>query len=320
MSSEKRRVLEKILKHYDISFVNQTSNATNITCPYCKDASYHCGIFHNDYGFSCWKCKSTGYLFDLLSMIVGLSYDQYISVINDFSRLEDIEDPVDFIEKLISGSEEDEDEERHRKRVVDWPPKGTVSITYFENSSNDPMSRLVRSFVERRDLSFDLCKKYQVRIGLIGRWTMRFIVPVFEEGRVVAYQGRDITKGKLKTKYLSCGDMSNYLFNIDLIKRDEQIAIVEGVFDCWHTPNSVATFGTNLSDTQIYKLSKLCPSEIVLAWDIGEDGSDAFWPSRRVIEKLAILFGEKVKSLSFPKGEDPGSLGYDEMKRLLATA
>ncbi len=307
-----RKILEEALTSCGIGYNNQTTNAVNICCPFCNDEGYHCGVFLDNLNYHCWKCHSVGSLYELLRVVLRISYKDYLELFQSvygeitdetiIERLKKVLNPE--VEKQLKGTKE-----------VKWPPPNTVSI---EKMGSDIV---VTNFLTKRNLELGFCIEKGVRIGLIGRLMNYFVVPVIEGGQVVAYQGRSMLLTAKRRKYMSEGMMGDFLYNYDEIIPDSPVAIVEGIFDCWSTRNSVASFGTNLSDTQIYKLAKLKFSEIILAWDIGNDGSDAFWVSRKVVERLRTIFGaDKVKSISLPAGEDPASLGFHNMEIVLKNA
>ena len=176
---------------------------------------------------------------------------------------------------------------------------------------------LVIQFLAKRKMSYDFCKKMSIHIGVTGRYTNRFLIPIFYEGRVVAYQGRDMT-GKHKAKYLTEGDVSYFLYNYDKVDFSRPVAITEGVISSWAIDNSVASFTTALSDEQVKLMKQKNPPMWVLCWDIGADGSDAFWKGRKEVKNLAGLLGsDKVAYIELPHGHDPDSLGKIRMAELL---
>jgi len=114
----------------------------------------------------------------------------------------------------------------------------------------------------------------------------RLIIPYFKNGKLIYYQGRDITN-KSKLKYLSPDvPKNNILFNIDQLYRntDDPMYVVEGAMDAIHL-SGVATMGNELSSAQIEMLSqsrrrkilvpdfkgdsnKLCEKFIDLGWEV----------------------------------------------------
>lgn len=311
MSGSNRERLERILRYLQISFQTPTRNALNIDCPFCSDDGGHCGIFcdTSEFNFTCWKCKSSGNLFTLLNEITQLSFREFQELMNS-NRSLDERSPLMQIQSVIGH----DDATAQEAREVGWPPKGSVSIEKLQKDSQ------VRSFLKVRELALDWCKEAGVRIGVIGRYTGRFIIPICYRGAVVAYQARAMSN-RLYPKYLTEGDVSYFLYNLDNIDPAKPIAITEGIFDAWTIGNNaISSFSAALSDHQISLMRQINPPYWILCWDIGEDGSDAFWKGREVAQNLAGLFGSgKITYLELPPGEDPSSLGRSRMQELLAS-
>lgn len=104
--------------------------------------------------------------------------------------------------------------------------------------------------VKWNDYPFMLSKKTLHPID--KRWYGRLIIPVFKDGKLVFWQGRDLTD-TMQKKYLSIdADRNKVLYGYDQILKhsDEPLYIMEGWFDA-HAVNGVATFGNKLTPEQI---------------------------------------------------------------------
>jgi hypothetical protein len=124
--------------------------------------------------------------------------------------------------------------------------------------------------------------------------------------------------GLSANKYLTEGDVSNYLYGWDDVDESKPIGIAEGVISSWRIDNAICSFSAALGDKQLLLMSKKNPPYWVLCWDMGDDGSDKYWEGTRVARKLAEYFGRgKVKYVTMPKGEDPDSMGVARMRALL---
>lgn len=298
-----RERLEQIFRDLQISYSRQTADAVNICCPYCNDENYHCGIFTDKLNFTCWKCKSGGSLFQLLNLLIGIDWNEYQNLFEGLTNFSD--KPVsEQIKELISHPIEMTET---RNNVV-WPPRFSVPIAKLPNDV------VIQRFLKEKRLSLEFCSYNDVYVGVADRYLRYFIVPVYSRNHVVAFQGRDMI-GTRPAKYLSYGNMSDFLFGYDDLKANEPVMLVEGIFDCWHAPNAVATFGTSLSSAQLRMLVEFQPIEIIVAWDIGEDGSDAYWKGRKLADELQPLF-PKVSYITLPRGKDPGNLGIIKMRKL----
>jgi len=305
-----REELIRILNYYDISYNVQTRNAINITCPFCDDEENHLGIFVDNLRYTCWHCKQSGTLYDLLHELYSVTYQEYVALL-DHELPTEHKSALSQIKEILGQN----DEEQNSPGDVKWPPEGTVPISKMRNDL------LTLDFLKGRRLKQEFCEEKGVQIGVVGRYTGRFIIPVHNEGRVVAYQARDMT-GQFDARYLTEGEVSYYLYNFDNADPNLPIPITEGVISSWFTDyNAVASFTTALSPHQINLMLSKNPPCWILCWDIGEDGSDAFWKARPVMQNLSGQFGPgKVKYVTLPPKKDPADLGWHEMQYLLQKA
>lgn len=83
----------------------------------------------------------------------------------------------------------------------------------------------------------------------------RILAPVYYQGKLVTYQGRDIT-GKSLSKYKNCPKeksiltLHETLYGIDQVPGDA-VVVVEGITDVWRLgPGAVSTFGVDWSRQQ----------------------------------------------------------------------
>jgi DNA primase len=130
------------------------------------------------------------------------------------------------------------------------------------------------------------------------------------DGKIVSYQGADMT-GKAHLKYkMSSNEINSYLYGYDDIQPNSDIVLVEGVFDAWRLhENTLATFGTHLTKKQLALLVSLKPKNIILCWD-----GDAYFKSRKIRIQLEERVEARVYCIPLPKNEDPDS--YDRNKTL----
>lgn len=141
----------------------------------------------------------------------------------------------------------------------------------------------------------------------LGEWAHHLVYPIRQKGKIVGFQGRDMT-GRATTKYHTFhgSPLHECLYHSDVVKPGGCVVLVEGVFDVWRLGDgTVASFGTALSDVQRDKLFAMMPAEVVIAWD-----ADAYSQAKSLAQSLADRI--RVKALRLPRGTDPDELG---MKR-----
>lgn len=312
MYEENREKAERLLDYLEIHYEKITRNALNVTCPFCDDNDTHCGIYLDRLSFSCWKCKASGSLFDLVNEAVGIAYTTYKDIIGTDFQPQD-KDTASVIADIISKPSEIE--EGSARGDVVWPPAGTVPIHLMADDAQVVAFIALRGFANLYShlSGMELAKSKGVYIGVVGRYSGRFVVPIYYQGKVVAYQARDMS-GRAKAKYLTEGDVSYFLYNLDSVDQKHPVAITEGIFDTWAVEaagiNSVSSFSAALSDQQMVLMLAKDPPYWILCWDMGADGSDAFWKGRVVAKNLASQFGPgKMRAVALPAGEDMSSLG-----------
>ena len=102
----------------------------------------------------------------------------------------------------------------------------------------------------------------------------RVYIPVYENGELVNYVGRDLTgTAYLKYKYCKGVKTSHYLFGWDTAKYWTKLSLVENTFvSIWLRDAEFSTnFGSSLSDTQMTKIQQGPRKSVALIWDEGAE-------------------------------------------------
>lgn len=295
-----QRQIGRILRHLGIEFDQQTTSAYNVDCPFCQDNGKHCGIFFDNMATSCWHCKEKSTFFRILQAYVGLTLDEYKELME--SETEPSDRPaLEEIESILRGDDENVD---HVKEVT-WPPEGCAPIVKAVDMGRVP------SFMERRRLDLDECLDRDVHIGLVGKFTGRFVMPVLFKGKVVAFQARAMDDN-LEPRYHTEGDISRYVYGIDDMVDGEPGVVVEGIFDSWRVGhNCVSVFTKSISPEQFLLLREKKPSEWIFVFD-----PDAFWDARTEGGEASAILGD-ISIAKLPAGKDPDDFDQMELHRLL---
>jgi len=319
MSDSNREKLKNVLKYLDVNYVEKTRNSLNISCPFCPhDEKNHLGIFLDNFRFSCWKCKTSGTLYDLLHELCNISWGEFKSLLmTDRPSDDDGKTALQLIDEIIKMSNQITAATPVNK--VEYPPKGSIPIDKWSEDLT------VQAFIQERNLSqidprltgLGFALSQNVYIGVAGRYTGRFIIPIYFEGAIAAYQARDMT-GRAEARYFTEGEVSLLLYNYDGVDLTKPVAITEGIIDSWFTPNSVSTFSSAFSPEQKALMLAMDPPYWILCWDMGVDGSDAYWKGRREAQDLAGTLGPgKIRYVNLPPGQDPAKLGRVNMERII---
>jgi hypothetical protein len=153
-------------------------------------------------------------------------------------------------------------------------PDHFYSLSEVEESGNeDKWAEVAKAYLESRRidytqypfyLSTGIPTKYlgpesqkAVFIRQAQKWTKRIIIPIYKDGKLVFYQGRDMT-GKALKKYESPSiSKDRVIFGFDqlFVDDDRPLYVMEGFFDAFPI-NGVALLGNELTEPQINWLNK----------------------------------------------------------------
>lgn len=139
--------------------------------------------------------------------------------------------------------------------------------------ADDDISYVAKEHLKSRGISF---KEYDFYTGQLTtaaasrRWACRLIIPIYKDGNIVYYQGRDLTD-LAQRKYLSPDlDRSRVIYGYEHLftNIDEPLYITEGWFDAFHL-NGVAVFGSKMYDEQIAWLNSSPRKKVVIPDQFG---------------------------------------------------
>jgi len=304
MESNKQKIIN-ILKHFEIEYWTHGNNVSvgsvNVQCPFCSDTSNHCGVFQDTMLFNCWRCSTRGSFEYLLSELTHFSEAECTKIVEDFdsvfrestiNQIRDIFNKEEAIRKCI-GVE-----------VVDLPE-------FFEKITLDIKFPLLFNYLKRRCISLDIVIKARCGICRVGDYANRMIIPIFLGDAVVAYQAADLT-GRAEVKYRTGPKdihINDYLYNYDYISK--KMRVVEGILDAWAMgEDTVATFGTHVTERQRQLILNKDLDELIFAWDGG-----TWFDARRESEFFAP-FIETIKIVELPGDRDPDEIGREVVLEL----
>ena len=109
------------------------------------------------------------------------------------------------------------------KKIPSVPPLTKLSHTH-------------KKYLHKRGFPLEIIEQRKLKAS-----RFRLFIPIRDEDyKILGYVARDVTD-KAKEPYKNYGDIKKYLYGIELINHSS-IIVVEGVFDSWKIPGSVATF------------------------------------------------------------------------------
>lgn len=240
-----------------------------IDCPWCGPgkSGFHLGFNFESGACHCWKCGKR----PLWDVIVELTGEHPRKVIDSYGIL-----PRRYeVWRRKHAEVEIEVPRRYR------PPEGltdlnTPAIKYLMNRAFDP---------------YKLAKQWGIKsTPKFGNLAWRIFIPIYSPDglKPVSFTTRAIGESKVKYKSASPDQeampLRNTLYGEWLIPSHKHVVVCEGPMDVWRWgQGAVATYGVNLSECQLMRLSRYrC---VTLAFDPDEAGRKA---SMSLAETLSL--------------------------------
>lgn len=266
----------------------------NMNCPWCEDHGMHLG-FNTDYGiFSCWRCGRHP-VYSTLRKLTGLEYDE--------------------VKKAVLASYESPQKNAQGEGKQDWmdmPPEfrhlGIRHKKYLLGRNINPNFAASAWGAKGVD-----CQKYGRGIAL----------PVFFKTRMRSWTIRSILADG--PRYMSCPrdeegmPIRSLLYGYDLA-RGRSALLVEGPFDAMrYGPGAVASFGKNVTDSQISLLSGyrnvfICLDSRVNGYGVEEERR-AQEAAERVADTLSVVCNVWIINHF---RQDVADMGDDQIMRIRA--
>ena len=288
--------VEKFLEVYKIPSSTSGKNAQpgwiQVCCPIpgCHDESNHGGLNISSGYYNCWICGRHP-MTEVIRNLVGIEPSEAYRIFKEFQ-----------------GSVQTENEPIKRKpraKICKWP-----------SGCDDMTERHLEYLADRRFNPFRLQDTWKLMgTGPTGPYKFRIIAPIFVDGVMISYQGRDITDRQV-LRYKACPiekeviHHKHTLYGLDYITGSKAV-IVEGVTDVWKLgPGAVATFGTEYSIKQILKLVEKGITTVQIIFD--EDAEDN-------ADKLAYDLGAVgiYSEIIDLEGGDPGDLSVEDAEEIM---
>lgn len=273
-------------------------------CPYChwKRQSFY---LNTEKGvFKCHYCGEHGWGVQVVADVLRISTAEAIDRIIDLRASVYEDDPYEADEVELAEPEPEP------------PPVIEIPAEFHVLANNKSIvARPYMKYALTR-MTEDQIERYGVGYCATGRYAERIVVPVTYTGRLVTFVARAIRRDSWKkVDTPPDNEQYSYLFNLERVWGRKRIIITEGVFDALALDDqAVATFGKKVTDTQTILLLNAGCTELVIAWD-----ADAQMDIWNAYLRLSQRF-DRVVAIELPEGEDPASLGREEMLRLASEA
>lgn len=267
----------------------------NVDCPFCADKKKHLGWDIRGQRWNCWKCGSHN-VNDTLTELLNAAYYELDAVKRRYA--------------LRPGALADNGDEaivRPAEIVVPGhSPLGLVHESYLIGRNYDP-DKLQRVWELRGTAHVDR-----------GTNKFRIVCPIYYDGHIVSWQGRDIT-GRSPLRWKSCPAelelrAHKHCLGGEQLVPGDSVAVVEGFTDAWRLgPGAVATFGTAYLTEQVNLLRRYRHRFIVL--DSENKDPNAGLQADKLAAMLSAFPGETI--MVELDGGDPGDLAQAEADYLM---
>lgn len=283
--------LPALLDAHGVEYEEGSGSWLNCACPICYKNDGHFGLGWNTESgvFSCFSCGKMDRL-ETIALLIGETPSRTLVELRKYETDINPYPTADRRSRGVLGGV-----------TTLKMPFGTASMTarhknYLRERDFDP---------EMLELEWGL-----LGTGPVGDYKYRIIIPVHQDGKLVCYQGRDVT-GKAKAKYLSCPDekavvpIKSTLYGVDKAKGDT-VVVTEGPSKCWRLGRgAIATFGALVSDEQVKLLTKFKRAFLIPDQDqAGIDGAEHLAGRLSVLGVQTEIISLVVKDVGDLKQED----------------
>jgi len=272
---------------------NEMRAQISFDCPVCShdikgldkgDGKGNLEINYGQHIYKCWACAEThgthGHLGKLIDKYGGKKDKQYYDLIR----------PDEFVR------------DKREYKVLKLP-RGFKRFS--EVSKIYPPRAQAYNYLKRRGVTDDIIEKYDIGFATDGEYAGRIIVPSYDMDGILNYFVARSWSKYSKLKYKNPEAPKELLiFNESRINWNQDIWLVEGVFDSFFVPNSIPLLGKFVSDMLWEVLYERAKGRIKICLD-----DDAWEDAKKIYYKLSggKLYG-RIDIIKLPKGKDLGDL------------
>lgn len=258
----------------------QSGHRIMIQCPFHDDSTPSLSIHSSTGAFYCFGCHEAGPFFSLLAEYDGVPPS--VAKLSWGSEDDGLQFSASYIEKELLH----EDVEF---KFLSWK-------SFHQRFPSFEKSTMAQDFLRQRRILPETAEKFDLRVGVEGRYNGRLIIPVTHRGKLATFLGRPLFSD-MKPKYLFPRPALFTLFGLDnllekgLLKTsvldksdpspEKVLYLVEGPFDAMYLQQfnvpAVAIMGTsNLSSGQLSLIVEHADQVRVL-YDNDEAGKKAMF-------------------------------------------
>ena len=254
--------------------------------------------------------KDTGHFTDFSRSISG-TFEELVRLSLKLDKIEDAKKWLD------SKSYYDTPREVHK-------PKLRHTKTFDKSTLSKLISN--HSYWIDRGISISTIEQFKGGIINAGKMNDRYVFPILNSrGQIVGVSGRCIknSKSSIRPKWKHVGQIYEWIYpaflNIDILKKEKQIILVESIGDMlalWNAniKNVLVIFGLNISSGVLNFLLKVDPRHIILSLNnddfVNSAGNKA---AKKNYNKLIKYFDKNQIIIHLPTKNDFGEMNKEQI-------
>ena len=271
-----REVLGDEHLHYE------SKGQISFDCPECDDDRHKGNLEINYFShvYKCWSCGDTEGTHGPL----GKLFDKYGN--KSQKKVYKVLQPEEFKPKEV------------RKEKLKLPNEFKL---FKDVSESHPIRRQAYTYLTSRGITKEIIEKYKIGFCPNGEFGGRVIVPSYAESGELNYFIARSWIPNTRAKYKNPeAEKDKIIFNESLINWNQDIFLVEGVFDGFFLPNSIAMLGKHMSEKLFDTIYQRAMGNVIIALD-----GDAWYNGVKLYHELngGGLYG-KIKILKLPEDKD----------------
>jgi len=271
-----REVLGDEHLHYE------SKGQISFDCPECDDDRHKGNLEINYFShvYKCWSCGDTEGTHGPL----GKLFDKYGN--KSQKKVYKVLQPEEYKPKEV------------RKEKLRLPNEFKL---FKEVSETHPIRRQAYTYLTNRGITNEIIEKYKIGFCSNGEFGGRVIVPSYTESGELNYFIARSWIPNTRAKYKNPeAEKDKIIFNESLINWNQDIFLVEGVFDGFFLPNSIPMLGKHMSEKLFDTIYQRAMGNIIISLD-----GDAWSNAVKLYHELngGGLYG-KIKILKLPEDKD----------------
>jgi DNA primase len=271
-----REILGDEKQHYE------SKGQIAFDCPVC-DEDRHKGnleVNYHNHVYKCWSCGD-----------VNNTKGPLGKLFDSFGNRKQ--------KKVYKVLQPEDDKPKERKIPKLKLPE---SFTLFKDANPIyPIRRQAYNYLKQRGIGDDLIEKYGIGFCDNGSHKGRIVVPSYDSKGGLNYYIARSWDPNTRAKYKNPeAEKDKIIFNESLINWEDDIFLVEGVFDGFFLPNSIPMLGKHMSGLLFDSLYNKSKGVVTIALD-----GDAWKDAVRLYEELngGDLYG-RLKIVKLPTDKD----------------